>query len=141
MKYATRMLVLALTMLPLVATAQLSGGEKIVAQVPFEFVLGSKVVPPGEWIVQTANMYGSVLQIRNKAAAVSLMFMPSLVGDKRAAGDCTLVFHKYGSTYFLAKVRIAGSDNSYQLPESKAEAEILAKNVPVTNEILVASRK
>src|SRR5260370_6106620 len=141
MKYATRMLVLELAMLPLLCTDKLSGGEKIVVQVPFEFVLGSKVVPSGEWIVQTANMSGSVLQIRNNAAAMNLMFMPSLVGDKRAAGDCTLVFHKYGSTYFLAKVTIAGSDNSYQLPESKAEAEILARNVPVTNEILLASRK
>src|SRR5258708_8872442 len=56
MKYATRMLVLALTMLPLLATAQLTGSQKIVAQVPFGFVVGSKVVPSGEWIVQRATM-------------------------------------------------------------------------------------
>jgi hypothetical protein len=48
-------------MLPLLATAQLNSTQKIVAQVPFEFAVGSKIVPSGEWIVQSATMDGRVL--------------------------------------------------------------------------------
>ena len=141
MKYATRMLVLAMTMLPLLATAQLTSSEKLVAQVPFEFVLGNKVVPAGEWIVQSASMDSKVIQIRNTDAAVAMLSMPILVESKQAPAKCTLVFHKYGSNYFLSEVKIEGTRNGYQLPETKAEREIRAQNGPATNEILLASRE
>jgi hypothetical protein len=52
-----------------------------------------------------------------------------------------LVFHKYGSNYFLSEVKIEGTRNGYQLPETKAEREIRAQNGPATNEILLASRE
>jgi hypothetical protein len=139
MKYATRMLVLALTMLPLMATAQLTGTEKIVAQVPFGFVVGSKVVPSGEWTVQHANTDARILFIRNTDAAVGMFSNISLVEAKKAPGHCTLVFHKYGNQYFLSGVNIADSPIGYRLPESRAEAETRAQNGPATEEILVAS--
>jgi hypothetical protein len=140
MKYATRIAVLALTMLPLVATAQLSSSEKIVAQVPFEFVLGNKVVPAGDWVVQPANMDSRILQLRNIDAGVSMLTLHTLIEGKKSS-DCKLVFHKYGSSYFLAEVTIDGMRNGYLLPETKAEKEFRAQNVPVTNEILLASRE
>ena len=141
MKYATRMLVLALTMLPLLASAQLSSSQKIVAQVPFGFVVGSKVVPSGEWIVQRASMDTKILLIRNTEGAVGMFSNISLVEAKKPAGDCTLVFHKYGNRYFLSGVSIADTSIGYRLPESKAEAEMRAQNVPATEEILLASLK
>jgi hypothetical protein len=141
MKFATRMFALALTMLPLLAAAQLTSNERIAAKVPFEFVLGNKVVPAGNWTVQTANMNSSVLQIRNTAAGVSMFTMPSPAASKKISKDYTLVFHRYGNNYFLTEVTIAGMRNGYQLPETKAEAELRARNVPATNEILLASRE
>jgi hypothetical protein len=140
MKYATRIAVLALTMLPLLATAQLSSSEKIVAQVPFEFVLGNKVVPAGEWVVQPANMDSRILQLRNTDAGVSMLTLHTLIEGKKSA-DCKLVFHKYGSSYFLVEVTIDGMRNGYLLPETKGEKEFRAQNVPVVNEILLASRE
>ena len=141
MKYAIRTLVLTLTMLPLLATAQLSGTEKIVAQVPFEFTVGSKVVPSGQWIVQPASMNGKVLVIRNAGAKAGLFAAASLVESKKAAENCTLIFHRYGDSYFLTGVKVAGTRTSYKLPESKAEVEMRAQNVPATDEILLASLK
>jgi hypothetical protein len=141
MKYATRMLVLTLTMLPLLATAQLTSSQRLVSQVPFEFVVGSKVVPSGEWIVQPAIMGAKVLVIRNTAAAVGMFSTASLVETSKTARDYALVFHKCGNSYFLSGVKIAGSRTGYRLPESKAEAEMRAQNVTVTEEILLASLK
>jgi hypothetical protein len=141
MKFATRMFALALTMLPLLAAAQLTSNERITAKVPFEFVLGSKVVPAGDWTVQSANMNSSILQIRNTDAGVSMFTMPSAATSKKISRDYTLVFHKYGNNYFLAEVTITGRREGYRLPVTKAEAELRAHNVPATNEILLASRQ
>src|SRR5438045_8674930 len=101
MKFATRMFALALTMLPLLAAALLTSSDRIAAKVPFEFVLGNKVVPAGDWTVQSGNMSSSVLQIRNTDARVNMFAMPSAIASKKASGNYTLVFHKYGNNYFL----------------------------------------
>ena len=101
MKYATRMLVLALTMLPLLASAQLNSSQRIVAQVPFEFAVGSKIVPAGEWVVQPATMDGRVLVIRNTEASAGVFSTSSLVESKKPSEKCTLIFHRYGNSYFL----------------------------------------
>jgi hypothetical protein len=141
MKYATRMLVLALTMLPMLATAQLGSSQKIVVQVPFEFVVGSKVVPSGEWIVQPASVDTNSLMIRNIGAAVGMFSAASLRDAKEVAGNYALVFHRYGNSYFLSGVKIAGTRTGYRLPQSKAEAEMRARNVTPTEEIVLASLK
>ena len=56
--------------------------ERIAAKVPFEFVLGNKVVPAGDWTVQSGNMSSSVLQIRNTDARVNMFAMPSAIASK-----------------------------------------------------------
>ncbi len=142
MKYATRILALTLTMLPLLAAAQLASGEKIVAQVPFEFVLGNKTLPAGEWTVQRVSMDSTMLVLRNTDASVAMLSRPTLAEAKKAAGNYALVFHKYGNSYFLSGVEIADSQISYRLPETKAEAEMLAQNnVAPAEEIVLASLK
>ena len=141
MKYAMRTVVLALTMLPLLAAAQLSGTQKIVVQVPFEFVVGNQVVPSGEWMVQKASTDTSILVIRNNTGSVGMFSIASLQDTKEAAGNYSLVFHKYGNSYFLSGVRVRGSRTGYRIPQSKAEAEMRAQNVSATEEILVASLK
>lgn len=141
MKYVTRIFALALTMLPLLATAQMGSNEKITAQVPFEFVVGSKVVPSGEWIVQPFGPDMKTLVIRNTAAAVSMFSSAALLDAKTAAGNYALVFHKYGNSYFLAGVKIAGTRTGYRLPESKGEAELRAQNRSASEETVLASLK
>ena len=141
MKYATRMLVLALTMLPMLATAQLGSSQKIVVQVPFEFVVGSKVVPSGEWIVQPTRIDTNSLMIRNNGAAVGMFSAAALLDAKEVAGNYALVFHKYGNSYFLSGVKIKGTRTGYRLPQSKAEAEMRARNVTATEKTVLASLK
>jgi hypothetical protein len=121
MKYAKRMLALTLIMLPVLAAAQLTATQKIVAQVPFEFMVANKHVPAGECSVQFS--------------------MANPGETKNPASTYALVFHRYGDQYFLTGVKLAAERTTYRLPESKAEAEIRAQNVPATEEILVASLK
>jgi hypothetical protein len=48
MKFATRILALTVTLLPILAAAQLGSSDKIVFQVPFQFTVANKVVPAGQ---------------------------------------------------------------------------------------------
>ncbi|HET6180300.1 MAG TPA: hypothetical protein VFE61_25485 [Candidatus Sulfotelmatobacter sp.] len=141
MKTVTRMLALTLTILPLLAVAQLNSSDRIVTQVPFEFMVGNKAVPAGECVVTPATMDLKTLVIRNGEASVSLFTTAQADETKTAAANYALVFHKYGNRTFLWGMKIAGSRILYRLPESKAEAELRAQNVPATEQTLLASRR
>src|ERR1700730_8868015 len=118
MKYARRMLALTLIMLPVLATAELSTTDKIVAQVPFEFMVGNKHVSAGECVVQSATMGGRTLVIRSFTGKVSLFSSASPDETKKPAGTYALVFHKYGDQYFLTEIKLAGNRTIYLPPET-----------------------
>jgi len=141
MKKTTRMLALALTMLPLFAVAQLSRDTRIVTNVPFDFVVANKAVPAGEWILQAASDGGRTLLLNNVDARTALFSTASTDTSKQPARAYSLVFHKYGDRYFLAAVKLGGSKTMYQIPKSKAEAEMMAQNMAPTETILLASVK
>lgn len=138
MKHMTRILMLTLTLLPMLAAAQIKSDIKIMAQVPFDFVIGSKIVPAGQLTVQRLGQGNDVLTMRNRGAKLDLMASPTRVESKRPAATTALVFHKYGNRYFLWEVKVEGSQIMYRLPESRAEAELRAQNVQATEEILLA---
>jgi hypothetical protein len=140
MKRATQMFALTLTLLPLLAAAQMRSNDKLVANVPFQFKAGEKAVPAGECIVQSATMGGRTLAILNVAAKTSTLVPAMPEEPNEAAGRYTLVFHKYGDRYFLTGIRQGGKTID-RLPESGAEAELRAQNVAVTEEVLLASLK
>jgi len=139
MKYAKLMMALAVTMLPMFAAAQFKSSDKIVAQVPFEFVVANKPVPAGEWTVQAVTADAKIVTIRNGDAKLSVLSRISPVEAHTIAGAPALVFHKYGDRYFLYGMKIEGTDILYRMPVNKAEAELRAQNVPATEKILLAA--
>jgi hypothetical protein len=138
MKYAARMLAIAVTMIPLLASAQLGSGNKLVANVPFQFRAGDKLIPAGKCVVERAGMNTPTLVISNWDAKASLFSIPSMAKTKEAASTNAMVFRKYGNRYFLTGIKLAGSKAIYRLPESKVEAELRAQNVPAPEETLLA---
>jgi len=138
MKYAKLMFALTLTMLPMLASAQLKGSDRIVTKVPFEFVVGNKPIPAGECVVQAATGDLKTVMIRNGEAKVSLFSTISTTETGKPAGNYALVFHQYGDRYFLWGMKLEGTRVMYRLPESKAEIELRAQNVPATDKILLA---
>lgn len=139
MKYAKLMMAMTLTLVPMLAVAQLKSSDRIVTQVPFEFAVGNKVVPAGECILQATTADMKTVTVRNTEARASL-FSTIMVDEAKApAANYALVFNKYGERYFLSGVKIEGDRTMYRLPVSKAEAELRAANVPASEKILLAS--
>jgi hypothetical protein len=141
MNYAKRMVVLTLVALPILAVAQMGSATRIEGQVPFPFMVGSKHMPAGKWTVELAGASGRTLVIRNVAEKVSLFTPAAPNFAKKASGSYALVFHKYGDRAFLTGVKLAGDRTVYQIPESRAEAELRAQNATSTEELLLASEK
>jgi hypothetical protein len=141
MKYAKRMLALMLTMLPVLAVAQLQDTNEIVAQVPFKFMVGGKMLPAGECVIDRASPDGKTIAIRNWSASANLFSSVSPVESKNVNQRYALVFHQYGDRYFLTGLELRGSRTIYRLPETRAEAEMRAQNVPESEQTLTASLK
>lgn len=130
---------LVLLFVPLIASAQLEQTEHIAAQIPFEFTVGNVTVPAGEVSLQLADQQGWVLAICNPSVKLST-YAPALPSEaRRPATKSALVFRKYGDRYFLASMRIGDSRAVYEFRPGKLENEIRAKNIPATEEVLVAS--
>ncbi len=137
MKYTIRILTLTMALLPLMAAAQIPSSGKLKANVPFDFVMGSKVIPTGQLTLQRATPINDTLVLANPEAKVSMIAKFNSVEAKTPATTTALVFHKYGHRYFLWQVKVAGSSSMYQSHPSPAEAELQAQNVHA-EEILLA---
>jgi len=120
-KYTRQMLIAAaLMVMPMLATAQLAHTVSISTQVPFEFVVGDRVVPAGKCVLQAANAAADTILIRNDDKMVRLFSSTSLGDARNVPASNQLVFHKYGERYFLAAVRVQGTRIMYWLPGEQA---------------------
>lgn len=138
MKRVGMTLTLMLMILPVLAAAQQLGPtDHIVANVPFQFMLGTKVVPAGTYIVQPTSQGAWDVNIQNPAAKVSAAFMVTPDESKTSREGYSLIFHKYGENYFLTGIGLEGTAIE-KLRETKAESELRSKgNVP--SETVVAA--
>jgi len=136
-----RIAALMFLFVPLLATAQLKGHERIVAQVPFKFMVGDVTVPAGQISVQLANEKVGVLSVENRDAGQSVFAFTAFSEAKANANAPEFVFRRYGDNWFLAGLKIDGSRTVYEFRESKLEKELRAQNLPASEEVLLASAR
>jgi hypothetical protein len=105
------------------ANAQTVNGNKVVADVPFEFSVGYKAMPAGEYSVQTISVDNGLLiqSADGKALALRQSDETARIKDKPQAH---LVFHRYGDRYFLAEVWNGADNTGRQLMKSQEERAI-----------------
>jgi hypothetical protein len=140
-KYVRPVLLMMLTTMPLWASSRLGTYTSVVAQVPFEFVVGDKVIPAGECIVQSANTANETIWIRNADAKVGTFSPASTYETRTAGGGSALIFRKYGNRYFLSGIRLDGVRTVYEVPQGRAEAELKAQKAPSVEQTVLASTK
>src|SRR4051812_9701394 len=87
---------------------------RLVAHVPFEFMVGDQTFAAGEYRVGAIDQSGETIAISNgqgEGAIRSTSPKQRLGGDKSAK----LMFHRYGSSYFLTQVWRAGEATGREL--------------------------
>lgn len=126
--------VTALTVGSPAAQAQTTG---LHVNIPFEFHVGDRVLPPGGYMVMLRS--GSALTISD-GKGLSAVRLTNGVSrtDHQQTPDSVLVFVLYGNSYFLNEVRWSGYKDARSLLKSKAEIEFAKLNSPATKAIVAA---
>ena len=111
------------------AKAQSSGGNQLIARVPFAFNVGNKTLPAGEYTVSCANPASDlkVLQLRSTDGSTNVMVSTNGVIGKMQE-NAKLIFNRYGDKYFFAQAWLPANAVGLQAPRSKHERAI-AKEV------------
>ena len=140
MKLATLTLTATLLVFPAMAVAQLGPSNHIVTEVPFQFMVGNSALPVGTYIVKRVDEDSMImLAIENESAKVHIGFLVS--EEKARTGQGTsLIFHRYGDRYFLSGIRL-NRGIIERLSESKAEAELRARNATEEEKVSIAALK
>ena len=120
----TLMIVVGLVLVAGVVTANGQSGNSLVAQVPFEFIVGDKTLAAGEYKLRTVTSAGEALLIKNADAGDAAIRMTSPIGYDHSKTFARLVFHRYDNRYFLSQVWMSGESGGRQLRESAQERAI-----------------
>ncbi len=98
------------------------------ANIPFDFVIGTKTLPQGTYTVKLDNTHPNVLVISgqdNNEGAIALSITVS--AEDIEDNSPKLIFHRYGNEYFLSQVWSGARQAGNELLKSQQEREHLAK--------------
>ncbi len=97
--------------------------QRLVVNVPFEFMAGSKLLPAGRYTITRAGRdSGRALFIRSEDGRASVTV---LTNTAEAGGELPQVsFKRYGERYFLNSVWTPGVEAARALPTSGIEKEL-----------------
>ena len=116
------MLVLIMAIELVTAVASANGQSRHqVAKIPFEFVVGDKSLPAGQYDVTSMTSNDSVLRITNSEQKQTALRQTQTISHFKPADKGKLVFRRYADRYFLAEVWSAGDISGRQLAKSKQE--------------------
>ena len=113
---------LALATAVVSANAQSAHSNKVVANVPFEFSVGYKSMPAGEYSVQTIASASNGLLIQSADGKISALRLSDATETSKDKPRARLVFHRYGERYFLAEVWNGADNTGRLLRQSQEEA-------------------
>jgi hypothetical protein len=95
---------------------------KIRAEIPFDFNVGKKRLPKGEYLIESLGDSGT-LTIRHAKKGKAVTF--NTIRHKPTDGNkARLVFNRYGDEYFLARVWDQSSETILKLNKSSAEKRV-----------------
>lgn len=124
MKYnLSRLMLFAMGAL-LLGSAAFAQEINVQAKVPFDFMLGDKLYPAGQYSVQNVIPDHQMLRLRNTTSR-SAAFIPYHPASSQVPAERTqLVFHRLGKTYFLYQIQVAGSTLGREFLRSHLETEM-----------------
>ena len=112
------------------ASAMAGDTIAIRTKVPFDFTVGDRRVPAGDY--RFARIWSPhVILISSFDTGTVLSVPRDPVAGQAVGRPNTLVFHKYGERYFLREIRLGDGQSGVQLPRSRSEKEAMSAQRPV----------
>jgi hypothetical protein len=94
--------------------------RRVVANVPFSFIVGDKELPAGTYSIQPTTIGSGILRIAGTGNSKSTVRLTTNL-HRNNAGKGKLVFHRYQDQYFLSEIWPAGEADGRQLMKSSRE--------------------
>lgn len=104
-------------------------------EVPFEFQINDKVLPPGNYVIKRDSQIPQLLLIQNPEHKIWMAVHTLPLNETKQQAHPTLKFKEYGGEHFLSEVNFSGYGFSYSLFQSKTERKLakLAKPRMIPN--------
>jgi len=132
--------VLVLSLL-LVAGSAFAQTISIKSNIPFSFNAAGKSMPAGQYSIKTLGTSSSKSLVLQGSEPGAVMILGANSSEKMVAADETkLVFHVYGSEYFLSEVWVAGNSLGHQIPVTTRERELAKGNTPQDVDVIASLR-
>lgn len=120
--------ILVLSLL-LVAGSAFAQTINLHSDVPFGFKVAGKSMPAGQYSVKTIGFNDSkTLVLKGSAPGTVALISANSAENLQASSQTKLVFHVYGSEYFLSEIWVAGNTVGHQIPVSTRERELAKSN-------------
>ena len=118
------------------AHAQTTNAQRVLANIPFDFNVGTKNLPAGKYTITVLNPSSDrkVLQIRSSDGRSTAITITTAVTGT-ASEHAKVVFHQYGDKYFFAQAQMAGDTMGLAALKSsveRAQKQMIAKAVKKT---------
>lgn len=132
------------TMLMVTAAKAQSVNQPLIAQIPFEFTAGERVLPAGKYFMTTVNPSSDqrVIKLTAVGSGESVMLGMRAI-TVTATEHSSLLFHRYGERYFLSTATTSGETTAMQAVRSEAEREAfkaLAGMSPIKETVALKTR-
>jgi hypothetical protein len=122
--FAMLMLLVGMAFATAVVSANAQSTQKVVADIPFEFVAGNQTMSAGKYAFARETAPENALVVRNNDLKISALLMTSGIEPKSGKTNARLIFHRYGERYFLVEVWSGANEIGRQLTKSRQERAI-----------------
>ena len=103
------------------AQAQMIGVTELIANIPFEFNVGSKALPAGEYKISRVNPASNQLMLLRSKDGRTVAMVPMISVTGKTPESTKLIFRRYGNHYFFAQAWVDGDASGLEAPRSRAE--------------------
>ena len=104
------------------ASSYAGSADRITLQIPFAFTVGERTLPAGTYGVRQLSP-GCVALVSSESGHAT-MLLTAAIPAERMPTRAKLVFHRYGTQYFLAEVWTPERSQGQQPPTSAAERSL-----------------
>lgn len=126
---------LAAILLAPAAQAQQKG---IRADVPFDFIVGNRAYPAGEYMLKSTINDNGILRLENVQEVSAVFISSNPCSESTPSKQTKLVFHRMAGRYFLYQVWTEGNLTGREFPKSRIEVQ-LAQNHEKSDVVIVAA--
>lgn len=95
-------------------------------KVPFQFSVKDVQLPAGEYAIE--KWAGGGVLLTSKDGAIRKVILATPAESPTTRAKTRVLFRRYGSDYFLSQVWVGSEGWGFEIPVSKVERDVIARN-------------